>query len=258
MSTEYRFLRFESAGIATILFLLISLLPIYQNDLFVFITSDLNAIIGSVAAFFLLSLPVGYIEHQLVVNKYRSHKKPRIIHDILEKIIIDYENDHPDENLPKVFSNLNKKEFISFSTELLEILLHHKENVTNESISERLSSLWSHFYARKAVGIYAPFITLILYIAIIVMGKLSIIPMNLNQNNVIGGLFIVFIFILIGILLIDPYTSKLWAEINYLEAELMLFNFKIFSPKIRGVIYYFMQHPNQIKISDYPSILKCG
>jgi len=98
MSTRYRFLRFESVGITIILFVILGLLPFYwSNELFSSLGMNIESGVAVIGAIFLLSLPVGYISHQVVVNEYRSEKKKRIMQEILDNLIIDIQNSY---NIP--------------------------------------------------------------------------------------------------------------------------------------------------------------
>ena len=89
MSVEYRFLRFEVVGIATIVFTIGGILPLLDNAFLASWITDADAALATVAGLFLLSLPLGYGEHQLVVNVYRSHKRTRTVFKVLEEIVLE-------------------------------------------------------------------------------------------------------------------------------------------------------------------------
>jgi hypothetical protein len=217
LADEYRFLRFESVGITTIIFLICGFLPLIPDSVFNSIKLDLSSTAAIIGAIFLLSLPLGYLSHQFVVNKYRSENKPRIIHKFLEKRIKDIDNNF--------FSNWLPIEKISFLTSLLDLSIYNSKNNTDKEIHDRISSLWSHFYARKAVGKYSPTIGIIIQGILIFSSVILGINLALGINRlIISALIWAFIFI-VGIFLIDPYSKKIWNELNYLEIELILYEY---------------------------------
>lgn len=248
MSTEYKFLRFESAGLVTIIYLLISLLPLFLSKILDIITTDVTTVVALIASIFLLSLPLGYIEHQIVVNKYRSYKTKRIMHNILSNAILKIQNANNSGDVKKpFFCQFDEKLKISFLTELFDVILSYKDLKTDISIQDRLRNLWSHFYARKAVGVYSPLITTILYIFIIFSAWLNKISMNLSIISILTSVGFLISIWLMGILLIDCYSEKIWYEINTLELSFLISEMQNIKPILTKVTLYLMEHPEYLK-----------
>ena len=249
MSEEYRFLRFESAGLSTILFLIITMCPLCFDIIKNLIKEDITIIVAIIASIFLLSLPFGYIEHQLVVNKYRSHEINRIIINILNDLVLNAQEKYLQNNNSKIFFNqFNQKMKISFLTELFDTLLCYN-NKLNDLTKKRLSSLWSHFYARKAVGYYAPIITMIIYIPFFYL-NLFLYGNHINYINIIISVLLLIIIIIIGFTLIDPYTEKLWFEINFLEMSFLLSELNIANKIVEKNVYYLLKHPKYLRYNQ--------
>ena len=248
MAAEYRFLRFESAGLATIIFLIISLLPLFLSNILELIKTNVATVVAIIASIFLLSLPLGYIEHQFVVNKYRSHKTKRIMHNILSNTILDIQKSNNSENIERpFFCKFDEKLKMSFLTEVFDVILGYKDFKIDKSIQDRLRNLWSHFYARKAVGVYSPLFTTVLYFIIIISALLNNIPMNLSEISIFtSAIFLILIWGL-GLIFINSYSEKIWFEINSLEMSILSAEMKGIKPLLQKITFYLMEHPEYLK-----------
>jgi hypothetical protein len=224
MTEEYRFLRFEIVGITTILYTLLILLPLIFTGLKDFLAKDMSAALAFVGSLFVFSIPIGYIMHQLVVNKYRSEKKPTEIFSILDKyvnkIIRDIKEEKQKEKIKKSYDDLDARQKNSFLTALLDVILHMKQDEYGD-VYDRIEVRWSHFYARKSVGKYAP-------LAAIPFGILSALILSYTtkwiifepQKLVISVIFSAFIWLVLfifSLFFIDSYSKKIMLEIEYLE-----------------------------------------
>lgn len=221
MADEYRFLRFESVGITTIIFLIIGILPVIPISVIESCSRDISGVAAVVGIILLLSLPLGYVSHQVIVNKYRSHTKPRQAHTIIEKMFNEQSNKHYKKDFfDESFCPMQK---IAFITSMIDLILYNKENKTNIEIHERLSSLWSHFYARKAVGSYSQNISFALNTGIyLVLHFLKIT--TITSRMVILSLIWHGVILIIGRHFINPYSVKIFLELEYLETEIILSN----------------------------------
>lgn len=249
MSEKYRFLRFESLGLSTVIFLILCLLPLFFDQITGLVNANLENIIAIIAAVFLLSLPFGYIIHQLVVNKYRSHKIKRIIINILDDIIIEIINSFSNQvDIKNLFYyKFDEKMKISFLTELFDLLLSQDESAKYINAKNRLSSLWSHFYARKAIGCYAPKITTITYFLILILICL-IYPLETVTGLNIFVSFVIMLFILIiGFKFIDPYSEKIWFEINFFEMSFLLSEMRVIKPILQRMVFYLVKNQYRIE-----------
>ena len=145
------------------------------------------------------------MSHQFVVNKYRSENKQRRIHIMLE--------DRINKISPDFFKDFTLKEKISFLTSMLDVLIYNKKNNIDKDIHDRISGVWSHFYARKAVGKYSPIIGIIIQSIILILLYFSGIQLSYSISSFITS---------ITIWSINPYSEKIWIELNYLEALIIL------------------------------------
>ena len=71
------------------------------------------------------------------------------------------------KNVSVFWNDFNKKQKISFLTSLIDVMEYHEENKIKSEIHDRMSNLWSHLYARKAVGFFSPIISFSLHIIIL-------------------------------------------------------------------------------------------
>src|SRR5438094_102709 len=215
MPAEYRFLRFDIAGLATLInYSIITLpvaLPFIESSGF----GNLSVSLAAVSAVFLISVPLWYWEHHLVVNYYRSRKHHRRVHDILESIIIEEEKTLPTQPNTSILNQLDEAAKAAFLTAFTEICMFSRDIKSNPEAHGRLSDRWSHFYARKAVGLFSPAIALILFIATISLAAVYHLPFN--WGNLPLSIVVWLLITIPNLLLIDPYTMKIWREIGYLE-----------------------------------------
>jgi hypothetical protein len=242
MSSEYRFLRFEVVGIATIIFLLVGIAPLIDKDWLTTNFANTETSIAAVGALFLISLPLGYWEHQLVVNVYRSHKKERRVFKILKDIVLEIEKKQSTSAKKPFFESLDEKMKNAFLTSLLDIYVYANPSVSPE-IFGRLSDRWSHFYARRAVGVYAPIISLLFWIVAVILGFLTKLPLIFQLDRfAVSIAWWVVIFILSKVL-IDLYAQKLWEEISFLEESIVLANRKKAEESATAIISSMMEYP---------------
>ena len=231
-SSEYRFLRFEIVGISTIVFLTVGLLPIFKYETLRSTIVDAGTAITILGGMFLASLPLGYWEHQLVVNVYRSPGKERKAFGIVQNAIKEIEKEKLRNGGTAFFDAMEVMVRNAFVTSLLDICIYCKDSRIDKDIFGRLSDRWSHFYARRAVGSYAPLISFILFLIVTVCGYvfswtfLFFDPPKL----LLSAVWWIFIFAF-SKFAIDSYGRKLWEEINHLETAIVLANLD----KVRGV-----------------------
>jgi len=222
MVSEYRFLRFEIAGLVTTVFYVLMTWPLVPTALKRTALAGFESSLAVVAVLFLISLPLGYWEHQLVVSSYRSDKKTRKVHQILRDIILQ------DPEIKKgfgsdtatFFARFDKRDENSFLTMLSELCIYSEELKLRPDVYERLSDRWSHFYARKAVAVYAPIFAVVLWVATAAWGYHAQWPIEFGR--VLVSLVLWAVLATINFILINPYSAKIWSEINILEAEIVL------------------------------------
>lgn len=250
MPAEYRFLRFEVVGIATIAFLLIGILPLLEYAFVSSLLTDMNASLAVVAGLFLLSLPLGYGQHQLVVNVYRSHQRKRAVFEVLEDLVLEAEESYKKKRKPvkqPFFKSLNPMRKNTFLTALLDLCVYSGSSYIDPDIFSRLSDRWSHFYARRAVGKYAPRHSLLLWIIVFILGFFSSWPLNFQVPNLIMVILWWFVvFELIG-RKIDSYSMKIWFEISFLETSIVLANKDKISDTISKVVSSMIEHPEYVE-----------
>ena len=223
------------------------LTPLLFSELIILIHNNITVLIALITSIFLLSLPFGYIEHQIIVNKYRSHEMKRIIHNILNDFILDIQNSNNCNKIERpFFGQFDEVSKMSFLTEIFDLFLNYKNLQKGTSIRDRLGTLWSHFYARKAVGYYAPIVTTIIYLPIY-LSVLFYIPINLSEINIIISIAIFGIIWIIGLIFIDPYSDKIWYEINFLEMSFLVSEIKNIEPILKEIIFYLMEHPEYLR-----------
>ena len=250
MSAEYRFLRFEVVGIATIAFLVIGIFPMLDYTFVSSLLTDLNASLAIIAGLFLLSLPLGYGQHQLVVNAYRSPESKRAVFEVLEDMVLEIEESYKEKietAKQPFFKDLDRVRKNSFLTALLDFCIYSNSALTNSSVFSRLSDRWSHFYARRAVGKYAPLFSLAIWIIVLVLGYLASWPFNFQLFNFGGaGLWWIFVFWQIGGK-IDSYSKKVWFEISFLETSIVLANRDKILTEISPVVISMIEHPEYVE-----------
>jgi len=247
MSEEYRFLRFEVVGIATIVFVLAELVPILKTASLVVWISDLDASLAFVAGLFLFSLPIGYAEHQIVVNIYRSYKKPRKAFEILEDIVLKAQEAHKNDSEKPFFEKFDAVEKSSFLTSLLDLCIYSNESVAEANIYDRLSGRWSHFYARRAVGRYAPIFSILIWISIVVSGYFLSWPIIFEPARLVSSFIFWVVLFFLCVLLIDRYANKIWLEISYLETSIILASRDEIKKIVNKIVTSMIEHPQYIK-----------
>jgi hypothetical protein len=246
MSAEYRFLRFEVVGIATVIFLVVGLLPVLAKVFLTSLISTADTALAIVAGLFLVSLPIGYAEHQIVVNVYRSEKMNRAALRILGDIVTRAEESCNKEKKEGFFKLLDDLQKNSFLTALLDFCLFYKDSTADPSIFARLSDRWSHFYARRAIGRYAPIFSVLLWIFAIALGYVLSWPIIFKVNNfAISIIWWVVIFILCNRFM-DVYANKIMLEISFLETSIVLANREKIEKKVAEIVCYLAKHPEHI------------
>jgi len=246
MSAEYRFLRFEVVGIATIVFLSLGMIPFLSASWVSSWISDADAALAVVAGLFLFSLPLGYWEHQLVVDVYRSPKENRRVYGILEKFVLSTQESIKTATKPffEKFDSISKNAFL---TTLLDLCIYSNKAQVDPNIFNRLGDRWSHFYARRAVGRYAPFISIGLWGLALFLGYLFSWPLVYQLSSfVLSAVLWVTIFVL-SHYVINRYAEKIWEEISFLEFSVVLANREKIEPIIQRVVSYLIEHPEYIE-----------
>lgn len=224
MAVEYKFLRFEIVGIATILYTIIIILPLIFDGFKNFLSTDISAAIAFIGSLFIFSIPLGYIMHQLVVNKYRSERREndifRIIDLFINEKIKGFKGIKEDEKkfIKKNYNILQGREKNSFLTALMDYFAHTDKS---GDAYERIEVRWSHFYARKSVGKYAPLASapFALLLSIFIIFSTDWIEFETNGIFIslimsIGFWLIILIF---SLFFIDSYSKKILLEIENLE-----------------------------------------
>lgn len=246
MSAEYRFLRFEVVGIATVFFFMIGILPVIDESFLRSLFLDTNAALTILAGLFLVSLPIGYAEHQMVVNVYRSHKMDRATFRILSDIVSSAEKSCKGERKESFFNSINNLQKNSFLTSLLDFCIYRKDSTTDPTIFVRLSDRWSHFYARRAIGRYAPIFSGLLWIVAVILGYVLQWPIVFELRNfVISAIWWIVVFILCNRLM-DVYANKIMLEISFLETSIILANRERIEKSVTEIVCYLAKHPEYI------------
>jgi hypothetical protein len=246
MSAEYRFLRFEVVGIATVVFLVVGLLPVLDKAFLTSLISTADAALAVVAGLFLVSLPIGYAEHQIVVNVYRSPKMNRAPLRILKDIVTRAEESCKKEKKEAFFRLLDDLQKNSFLTALLDFCIYCRDSTADPGVFTRLSDRWSHFYARRAIGRYAPVFSVVLWIVTIALGYVLSWPIIFKVNNfAISIIWWVVIFVLCNRSM-DVYANKIMLEISFLETSIVLANREKMEKKVTEIVCYLAEHPEYI------------
>jgi hypothetical protein len=248
MSSEYRFLRFEIVGIATLVFLTIGLLPILKYETLQSVITDAGTVVAILGGLFLASLPLGYWEHQLVVNVYRSPDKKRKAFGIIEESVKEIEKKKLVNGGTAFFQSMESMVRNAFITSLLDVSIYCKNSKVDKDVFGRLSDRWSHFYARRAVGSYAPIISLILFLIMAIPGYVfSFNSLVFEQSRIILSVcWWVFVFAF-SKFAIDSYARKLWEEINHLETAIVVANLEEVKPIFESIVAAFIKDPNLAK-----------
>jgi hypothetical protein len=217
MVSEYRFLRFEIAGLFTVFSYSLLMLPIGASFF-----SSLKSVefgVTAVATLFLASLPLGYWEHQLVVNRYRSDNMPRRVHGLLKDMVEASSQTSPIRGL---YDKITPEEANSFLTVLSELGTYSENMGIKPEIFDRLSDRWSHFYARKAVALYGPLLSVVFFAATVIAG--FFFGLKLDFGNLWISIILGVVVLVPNYFLINPYSRKIWQEIDLLEAQILLAN----------------------------------
>ena len=245
MSSEYRFLRFEIVGIATLVFLTMGILPILKYETLQLVFSDVSAAVAFFGSLLVASLPLGYWEHQLVVNVYRSPGKRRKAFGIIEECVTSIEEQRGGKAF---FASMEDIARSAFLTSLLEVCMFHKDSKIESTIYDRLGDRWSHFYARRAVGCYAPLVSLLLFFVLVVVTCVySPSSIAVEPRGILASIaFWSFIFAF-SKLAIDSYARKLWEEINHLEAAIVLANLDMVKNTFESTVEAYIKNPELAK-----------
>lgn len=244
MSAEYRFLRFEVVGITTIAFLIIGILPMLEKTFVSSLLADMNASLAVLAGLFLLSLPLGYGQHQLVVNLHRSPKSKRTVFKVLSDLVEEVEQSYKKGQLLMTLDDLTRS---SFLTALLDLCVYSNKTSIHPTVFKRLSDRWSHFYARRAVGKYAPLSSLVLWGVLLFLGYLAGWPFSFELANFFwAAVWWVVVFVLIG-RKIDSYSRKVWFEISFLESSIVLAKREEIIDILSKVVIPMIEHPEYVE-----------
>jgi hypothetical protein len=241
-SSEYRFLRFEIVGISTLVFLAVGLLPIIKYETLRSTIVDAGTAITILGGLFLASLPLGYWEHQLVVNVYRSPRKERKAFRVVENAIKEIEQQKLKAGGTAFFDAMEDRVKSAFVTSLLDICIYCKDSNIDKDIFGRISDRWSHFYARRSVGSYSPIISFILFLIVIVSGQVfswTFLVYDLPKIS-LSAAWWVFIFAF-SKFAIDSYGRKLWEEINHLETAIVLANLDKVKAVFESIVTSYMK-----------------
>jgi hypothetical protein len=238
--SEYRFLRFEIVGLATLAFYVVITLPVAFALLRANLR-DLGTSFAVISGLFLLSVPLGYWEHQLVVNVYRSAKRKNNAHEVLKRIVLDVESKMlPQEE--RIFQSLDPTEQAAFLTALEDTCIHSNRMQLDSDVYNRISDRWSHFYAREAITIFAPIVAFVLWSATLVAGYYLKWRMNFAASHVLLSTTIFVAMTITNFALIHPYTRKLWNEICFLESQLLASNNSAVQSIIKSIVKEGMTH----------------
>ena len=212
---------------------------------------DLEASLAVVAGLFLLSLPLGYCEHQWVVNVYRSEKAIRTVHKILKDMVLKVQESYETEKEKPFFTKLNDLEENSFLTALLDLSIYSKSAPIDTTVFTRLSDRWSHFYARRAVGRLAPIVSVTLFAVGLIVGQFLSWPFVFQWPNFLGSLLIWVLIFVFCLCVIDSYSKKLQLEIGYLESAVVLANEDEIKKRVSEIVSLMIENPEYIKQVAY-------
>jgi hypothetical protein len=248
MSSEYRFLRFEIVGIATLVFFAVGLMPVLNYSELRSVVTDAGAAVTIFGGLFLASLPLGYWEHQLVVNVYRSPSKKRKAFGIIEETVKTIEKEKLVGGGDAFFQSMGDMEKNALITSLLDICVYCRNSPVEKEIFSRLSDRWSHFYARRAVGSFAPIVSFVLFLTVTLVGyAFSLKYLDFESWKIIlSAAWWVFVFAF-SKLAIDSYARKLWEEINHLETAIVLANLDEVNKSFGRIVEEFIKNPDLAK-----------
>jgi hypothetical protein len=226
--------------------LIVGILPILQSASLISWVSDADTALAIVAGLFLLSLPLGYVEHQMVVNVYRSHKISRAVFKILEDMVLEAQDSCNASEKPffRSFDDLRKN---SFLTSLLDLCVYSRRSTAETNIFNRLSERWSHFYARRSVGRYAPIVSVTLWMLLVVIGYIFSWPIVFRPINFGISIILWVVIFILCVFLIDSYAKKIWLEISFLETSIVLANRDEVEPIIKRIVSFIIDHPEYIE-----------
>ena len=208
---------------------------------------NMEASLAIIAGLFLLSLPLGYCEHQWVVNVYRSEKAIRTVHNILKDMVLEAQESYKTEKEKPFFKKLNDLEENSFLTALLGLSVYSKNSPIDTTIFTRLSDRWSHFYARRAVGRLAPIVSITLYIIFLIVGYFLSWPLVFQLPNILFSLLIWLLIFIFCLCVIDSYSKKIQLEIGYLESAIVLVNEDEIKKTVAKIVELMIENPEYIK-----------
>jgi hypothetical protein len=244
MPSEYKFLRFEIVGLFSVIFFLIGILPLIRIELIANTLSALSTSLSILASLLLLSLPLGYWEHQFIVNKYRSEKRNRPAMLFLQEMILTPKIPENGKKGKAFYNTLSTRKKSALLASLLDLCVYSNASGVSDSIYERLADRWSHFYARKAVGVLAPIIGIILFIIGLIVGT-AIWPnaFSFDWQRIIVSIIIWVVIFAISFYLIDRYSFKIWEEVCFLESEIVLSKKEENRLLVEDVIERVAEHP---------------
>ena len=208
---------------------------------------DLEVSLAIIAGLFLLSLPLGYCEHQWVVNVYRSKDASRKVHKILKDMVLEAQKSYKTKKEKPFFAKLDELEENSFLTALLGLSIYSKESPIDPTIFTRLSDRWSHFYARRAVGRLAPFVSVTLFGVVLIVGRILSWPLVFQCSNLAASLVIWLLIFVFCLWVIDSYSKKIQLEIGYLESSIVLANKAETKQLVSRIVISMIENPGYIK-----------
>jgi len=232
--------------------MLVATMPLLDFGIISSTLNNISTLLSVVGGLFLFSIPLGYWEHQLVVNVYRSEKKPRLAHLYVRDMILEAQKSIKTKNKDIFFESFNDRGRNSFLTALVDMCIFSRNSFSDVGIYGRLSDRWSHFYARRAVGRYAPIVSIVLWAVSLVAAYLyfGALPFQFGWQNFLASAIVWIVIFAVSICIIDSYSGKIWAEISFLEGAIVLAKKKENSEMIRNVVENVYEHPEYIEQAE--------
>jgi sensor histidine kinase YesM len=232
--------------------MLAATMPLLDFEIISSTLNNISTLLSVVGGLFLFSIPLGYWEHQLVVNVYRSEKKPRPAHLYVRDMVLEAQKSIKTKKKDIFFESFSDRAKNSFLTALVDMCIFSRNSSSDANIYGRLSDRWSHFYARRAVGRYAPIISIVLWTVSLVAAYLCFGPLPFRfgwQNFLVSAIVWMMIFA-VSICVIDSYSGKIWAEISFLEGTIVLARKKENSEMIKNVVENAYENPEYIEQAE--------
>lgn len=215
---SYRLLRFELPSFAVFLYVLMLLAPfLLRADIS---QARVLAILSVAGTIFVASIPIGYLIHQFYVNKYRRKKTKRPSHALLELWI----NGSISEE--DAYRRWTDEKRFTFIDSMLAFSYAVSKESCSKHVSNSLSTRWSHFYARCAIGWHSLVVSAIIVAAVVLLSEYAFslgffLEITCVRVAVSLCLFVAFLIVL---LLMNSYIRKLLDEISMIEVNFLLCN----------------------------------